>query len=194
MVGFNFADGLRAVLRQDPDVILVGEIRDQETAEISMRASLTGHLVLTTVHTTDAATALTRLLDMGIEPFLIAAAPTLIINQRLLRRVCDGCKAQIELPGILPEKLDTLRTLSGPFYKAVGCAACSQTGYRGRMPIFEILKADIDIQKLIMKKVSAEEIRAAATKQGVKTLVDDATRLLAEGATTVDEILKIVTV
>ncbi len=191
-LGFDFSDGLRAVLRQDPDVIFVGEIRDVETSEIAVRASMTGHLVLTTIHTNDAATAITRLIDMGIEPFLLAGTASLIVNQRLLRRVCPLCKKSVSLPQILPKELECIRAENILVYEASGCDMCNETGYQGRVAVFELLRTNEKINRLILEKASAAEIRKQAIQNGMKTLTQDAVRLLKEEKTTLSEVIKIV--
>jgi len=188
--GFNFSNGLRALLRQDPDVVFVGEIRDKETSEIAIRSSLTGHLVLTTIHTNDAPTAITRLIDMGIEPFLISATASLIINQRLIRQVCPSCKSPTVMPNTLPEQLEVLRSMNIVLYKSEGCAECSQTGYRGRLPVFEFIRSSDEMRNLILNRASTSEIRDQAIKDGMKTLLNDSIRYLQEEKTTIDEVLQ----
>lgn len=193
-LGFDFSDGLRAILRQDPDIILVGEIRDVETAEIAIRASLTGHLVLTTIHTNDAPTAVTRLLDMGIEPFLIAASTSMIINQRLIRRMCQLCKKPIPIPDTLPAELELIRSENLRLYRPEGCDVCNNMGYKGRLPVFEFLKTTDDIKQLILKKKSASEIRHYAIEHGMKTLVQDTVRTLRNELTSLDEVVRILSI
>lgn len=190
-LNFDFSDGLRAILRQDPDVVLVGEIRDVETAEIAIRASLTGHLVLTTIHTNDAPTAVTRLIDMGIEPFLIAASSSMIINQRLIRKMCQLCKTPIPMPPVLPPDLEELRTSGIILYKPEGCEACNGMGYQGRLPVFEFLKTTEEIKKLILHKRSASDIRNKAIEEGMVSLTKDAIRILREERTSYEEVLRI---
>ncbi|MBU1864464.1 MAG: GspE/PulE family protein [Candidatus Omnitrophica bacterium] len=190
--GFDFTSGLRSLLRQDPDIMLVGEIRDVETSEIAIRASLTGHLVLTTIHTNDAPTAITRLIDMGIAPFLLSATASLIINQRLVRKVCTQCKAPTNLPDVLPPELEPLRSTDIWLFKPQGCEACANTGYLGRSPVFEFLKTSDTMSKLILQKASTGEIREQAIRDGMVTLVQDGMRLLKEEKTTLEEILSLV--
>lgn len=189
--GFDFASGLRALLRQDPDVVFVGEIRDKETAEICLRSSLTGHLVLTTVHTNDAATAITRLLDMNIPPFMIAAAPSLIINQRLLRKLCDDCKQTAPLPDKLPRELEKLHDEGVSVAVPKGCSTCAGTGYNGRIGVFEYIVTSNKIRDLVINKASTEDIRKTAIEGGMKTLMQDAVRILRTGETSIEEVFKI---
>jgi type IV pilus assembly protein PilB len=188
--GMTFAGGLRSILRQDPDVIMVGEIRDPETASISVQAALTGHRLLSTVHTNDAAGAITRLIDMGIEPFLVASVMLVSFAQRLVRKVCPDCQVEYE-PS--PQALDFfgLETDGGAHYiKGRGCYNCMDTGYRGRTGIFEVLVVNEMVQDMILKKVSAGEITRAAVKAGtLRTLKDDAAEKIRRGVTTVEEAL-----
>ncbi|HTD26858.1 MAG TPA: ATPase, T2SS/T4P/T4SS family, partial [Candidatus Elarobacter sp.] len=192
-IGLTFAAGLRAVLRQDPDVILVGEIRDRETAEIAMQAALTGHLVFSTLHTNDAPGAMTRLVDMGVEPFLIASSVLAVLAQRLLRRVCDGCavagrpaddegRAGRALGDAAPEVLRH----AGP-----GCVACRGTGYRGRTAIHELLVVDDPVRTLVMARADAAQVRRHATAAGMATLRDDGCAKARAGLTTVAEVLRV---
>ncbi len=190
--GFDFPDGLRALLRQDPDIILVGEVRDALTAEIAIRASLTGHLVLTTLHTNDAPTVVSRLIDMNIEPFLITSTAMLVINQRLVRKLCELCKEPTVIPDYLPSKLDILRTKEIMPYKAVGCEVCGGFGYLERVPVFEFLCVDDNMRHLILKKSSYSEIKKYAIENGMKTLMEDAVALLENGDTTIDEIISVI--
>ncbi len=188
-VGLTFARGLRALLRQDPDVILVGEIRDGETAEIAVRSALTGHLVLSTLHTNDASGALPRLLDMKIEPFLLSSAMAGIVAQRLVRRACERCRRPMTPPA---ETLAEFGVDSGAdgFVEAPGCMACGQTGYRGRLGIFEVLEVTDEIRSLIADRASAEEIARAARRSGMRSLREDAVRKAAEGITTIEEVFR----
>lgn len=189
-VGLTFATGLRAILRQDPDVIMVGEIRDSETAEIAVQSALTGHLVLSTLHTNDAPSAITRLFDLGIEPFLIASALEGIIAQRLVRKICPHCKEEYR-PS--KEELKELG-LSGDhtFYRGRGCEQCMGTGYRGRTGIFEVLEVDEEIKKLIVKTQSATDIRNFARARGFKSMLEDGIRKVLSGITTPEEVLRAV--
>ncbi|HEX8539797.1 MAG TPA: type II secretion system ATPase GspE [Cystobacter sp.] len=196
-IGLTFAQGLRSFLRQDPDVIMVGEIRDKETAEIAIQASLTGHLVFSTVHTNDAASAITRLVDMGVEPFLVASSLTGVLAQRLVRRVCPDCRVQYsptdeELREIGLNRA-TLKERHGveKIYKAAGCTSCSQNGYRGRTGIYELLFVDDTVRQLALKNVDSSTIKKAAMNQGMLTLLDDGARKIALGETTIAEVLSI---
>ncbi|MEM8736893.1 MAG: ATPase, T2SS/T4P/T4SS family [Planctomycetota bacterium] len=196
--GMSFANGLRSVLRQDPDIIMVGEIRDHETAEISIQAALTGHLVLSTLHTNDAASAVTRLLDLGIEPYLVASSVVGVAAQRLLRRICPDCRTPhtptdhdrevLHRLGELPEALDLSRMSRG-----AGCEACRQTGYRGRQAIFELLTVSGTVRDLVQQRANATTIKTEAVRLGMTTLHDDAMRLVLAGQTTVDELLRVAT-
>jgi general secretion pathway protein E len=191
-IDLTFARGLRAMVRQDPDVILVGEIRDLETAEIAIQAALTGHLVFSTLHTNDAASAVTRLIDMGIEPFLVSSSVQAIIAQRLVRKICPECRRSYEPTreqldewglGSLPEKTT--------LYKAGGCPACLETGYKGRTGIYEFLHLDEALASLILQTSDANQIRTAAVARGMKTLRQCGMELVARGETTVSEILRV---
>ncbi len=188
--GLTFARGLRALLRQDPDIVMVGEIRDPETAEISVRSALTGHLVLSTLHTNDAAGALPRLIDMQIEPFLLSSAMLGVVAQRLVRRVCEKCKKPITPPAELVDAL-SVDLSQGTFQHGAGCRACSGTGYRGRVGIFEVLDVDEEMQALITQRAPSEEIGRAARRAGMRTLREDAVRKAAEGVTTLQEVLRV---
>jgi general secretion pathway protein E len=196
-IGLTFANGLRSFLRQDPDVIMVGEIRDKETAEIAIQASLTGHLVFSTVHTNDAAGAVTRLVEMGVEPFLVASSLTGILAQRLVRRVCPDCREQyVPTDEELREVGMTRETLKARFnttkvYKAVGCAACNRNGYRGRTGIYEFLLVDDDVRQLVLKNVDSSTIKKKALEKGMRTLLDDGARKIAAGETTIAEVLTV---
>ncbi|WP_372807159.1 GspE/PulE family protein [Pontiella sp.] len=193
-IGLTFANTLRTFLRQDPDVIMVGEIRDKETAEISIRAALTGHLVFSTIHTNDSASTITRLLDMGIEPFLVASSVEGIVAQRLVRGLCKACRQPVKLDlDFLREHsfpIDRLET-EGPIYEAVGCDECRGNGYRGRTGIFEILPVTDEVRPLVIAHASANEIKQAALGQGMKTLREDGWDKVLAGVTTIDEILRV---
>jgi len=195
-IGLTFATGLRSFLRQDPDVIMVGEIRDRETAEIAIQASLTGHLVFSTVHTNDSAGAVTRLVDMGIEPFLVASSLTAILAQRLVRRVCPDCRGPYrptaeELREILLTPEHLARAEVKHLYRANSCASCSHTGYRGRTGIYEFLPVDDDIRQLVLKNVDSATIKKAAVGKGMNTLLDDGARKVMLGETTIAEVLSV---
>jgi general secretion pathway protein E len=195
-IGLTFAAGLRSFLRQDPDVIMVGEIRDRDTAEIAIQASLTGHLVFSTVHTNDSSGAVTRLVDMGVEPFLVASSLTAVLAQRLVRRLCSVCRAahtpsaeELAEIGMTPEQV--LKAGSPPVYRAVGCPSCGQTGYRGRTGIYEFLPVDDDIRMLAIKNVDSNTIKKQAVKRGMTTLLDDGARKVLAGETTIAEVLSV---
>ena len=190
-IGLNFASGLRSIVRQDPDVIMVGEIRDPETAEISIQAALTGHLVFSTVHTNDAAGAITRLLDMGIENFLISSALLGVLAQRLVRVICPECKEEAPLTPTLREEMAQLGKEENKIYHGKGCKACSQTGFRGRCGIYELLVIDDHIRKLILKKSTAQTISDQARQTGMTTLRQDGWDKVTKGITTVEEILRV---
>jgi type IV pilus assembly protein PilB len=186
--GMTFADGLRSIMRQDPDVIMVGEIRDAETATISVQAALTGHRVLSTVHTNDAAGAITRFIDMGIEPFLVSSVMLLSIAQRLIRRVCPYCKKPYKPPQPALEYWGLSKIEGADFVKGTGCFNCMDTGYKGRVGLYEILSIDEMVQNMILQKKSAQEITRAAKEEGLlSTLMEDATRKVLEGVTTLEE-------
>jgi type II secretory ATPase GspE/PulE/Tfp pilus assembly ATPase PilB-like protein len=190
--GFTFATGLRSILRQDPDVIMVGEIRDAETAEIAIRAALTGHQVFSTLHTNDSAGAVTRLLDMGVEAFLISSSLEGVLAQRLVRRICTQCRADWPVPAAIQEKLVALgvRQVQGRFYQGSGCEECRGTGYRGRIGIFELLAVNQELRELILQRRSSAEIKAAAQKTMI-TMHQDALQKAAEGITSLEEIVRV---
>jgi general secretion pathway protein E len=185
-IDLTFAQGLRSILRQDPDIVMVGEIRDVETAEIAMQASLTGHLVLSTLHTNDAATAITRLIDMGIEPFMVASTLSAVLAQRLVRVICPHCREeytpQEEHPGIeLPARL----------YRGTGCERCFQLGALGRTGIYEMLPVDSQLCSMIIRRCPAAEIKEYAISRGMRTLRDDGLAKAAAGITTIEEVLRV---
>ncbi len=189
--GLTFARGLRAILRHDPDVLLIGEIRDRETAQIAVQASLTGHLVFSTLHTNDAPGALTRLVDMGVEPYLVASSLEAVLAQRLVRVLCPGCKEEDHsaTTQALKEQLDWPKNV--PMFRAVGCRECRQTGYHGRRGIFEMMDLNFEIRQMILKSCSSGEIRAVALKNGLRTLSDDGWRLVRDGVTTPEEVMRV---
>jgi type II secretory ATPase GspE/PulE/Tfp pilus assembly ATPase PilB-like protein len=189
---FTFATGLRAILRQDPDVVMVGEIRDSETAEIAIRAALTGHQVFSTLHTNDATGAVTRLLDMGIEAFLLASSLEGVLAQRLVRRICPQCRVEAKVTPAIRERLEALsdRRLDGVFFRGAGCEECRGTGYRGRTGIFELLPIGSELKELILQKHSSAELKAAAQK-GMITMHQDALQKAAAGMTSLEEILRV---
>jgi general secretion pathway protein E len=193
-IDLTFASGLRSILRQDPDVIMVGEIRDVETATIAIQAALTGHLVFSTLHTNDSCGAVTRLLDMGIEPFLVSSSVMAVMAQRLVRRVCPSCREayaptleEIRQLGLSADRFEGHTV----FRTGAGCQECKRTGYRGRTGIHELLVVDDDIRALVMKNADAASIRRAATAKGMSTLREDGADKLLAGVTTVDEILRV---
>ncbi|MCA9524950.1 MAG: type II secretion system ATPase GspE [Myxococcales bacterium] len=195
-VGLTFAAGLRSILRQDPDVVMVGEIRDKETAEIAIQASLTGHMVFSTLHTNDAAGAVTRLVDMGVEPFLVASSVVGIMAQRLVRTLCKDCRQQVvplesELSQVGYTRERFLSETNGYVYQAVGCQECRDTGYRGRTGIYELLVVDDDIRPLIMENRDSGTIKKTAIRKGMYTLRDDGARKVMAGDTTFAEILRV---
>ena len=195
----TFASGLRSILRQDPNIIFVGEIRDSETAGIAVNAALTGHLVVSTLHTNDAATALPRLMDMKIEPFLVASTVNVIIAQRLVRKICEMCKSAIdttqeELKKNLPEEMvkrhfGTKSKIN--IYKGSGCPVCHTTGYVGRVGVFEVLEVTKEIRSLILQKADSDVIIEQATKDGMSTMLDDGLDKVAQGITTIEEVLRV---
>jgi type IV pilus assembly protein PilB len=193
--GVTFATALRAFLRQDPDIILVGEIRDLETADVAFQAALTGHLVLSTLHTNDAPTAATRLIEMGVEPFLISAAVIGVIAQRLARRICPNCKEPYKYPEELLMRFGTdLSELNGKeLYRGRGCETCRYTGYKGRIGIFEVFVMNTEIADLILRRAPISEIRDAAVASGMTTLLRDGWRKVIAGITTPQEVLRVVT-
>jgi type IV pilus assembly protein PilB len=189
--GISFATGLRAILRQDPDVILVGEIRDVETARIAVESALTGHFVLSSIHATDACSALQRFVDMGLEAFLIASTVSGVVSQRLVRRICDQCREPYE-PAI--DEIAFYRQAGGEFHTAGfwqgrGCNFCSRTGYQERVGVFELLSMTSEIKKLLIEGVAIDNLRAAAREQGMDTLLSGGIRLVDEGVTTISEIM-----
>lgn len=190
-VGLTFAAGLRSILRQDPDIVMVGEIRDKETADISIRASLTGHLVLSTIHTNDSIASITRLMDMGIEPFLVTASLNAVVAQRLIRRVCRDCKelhpVTVREKDIAAKRGITLDTIA----RGKGCPACNMTGYKGRMAIHEVLVVDENIKDVINRGGSATEIREIAINNKTIFLIDDGLLKVKEGMTTTEEVLRV---
>src|SRR5215469_4431615 len=189
---FTFATGLRAILRQDPDVVMVGEIRDSETAEIAIRAALTGHQVFSTLHTNDATGAVTRLLDMGVEAFLISSSLEEVLAQRLVRRICPGCRVESPYSPAIREKIEALsgRTIEGAFYRGRGCESCRGTGYRGRIGIFELLSLSVELKELILQRRSSGELKAMV-REDMLTMHHDALQKAAAGVTSLEEILRV---
>ncbi|MFA9555954.1 GspE/PulE family protein [Evansella sp. AB-rgal1] len=192
-VGMSFANGLRSILRQDPDIIMVGEIRDSETAEIAVRASLTGHLVLSTIHTNDSISTINRLVDMKIEPFLIAASLSGIISQRLVRRICRDCKKE-QQPTVREEAIFSRRGLSiEKVYRGEGCPTCNMTGYRDRIAIHEMLVLDDHMKQMIMNDKSSQSLKEYAKQNGMSFLIDDGLGKVKQGLTTTEEVLRVAT-
>jgi len=190
-VGLTFAAGLRSILRQDPDIVMVGEIRDKETADISIRASLTGHLVLSTIHTNDSIASITRLMDMGIEPFLVTASLNAVVAQRLIRKVCRDCR-EIHQATEREKHIFAKRGLSiDTIARGKGCSQCNMTGYRGRMAIHEVLVVNEEIKDIINRNGTAGEIREVAIKNETIFLIDDGLLKVKEGMTTTEEVLRV---
>lgn len=194
--GLTFADGLRSILRQDPNIIMVGEIRDEETASIAVNAALTGHLVLSTLHTNDAATTFPRLLDMGVPSFLVASTVNVAIGQRLVRKICQACKAERVLS---PEEEKSLHEMlpdfvpgSITFFKSSGCSECNGSGYQGRTAIREVIEVNDEIRKLVMDRADARDIKAAAIRAGMTPMVEDALAKVAQGLTSIEEVIRVV--
>jgi type IV pilus assembly protein PilB len=192
-IGLTFAAGLRSILRQDPDVVMVGEMRDEETADIAIKAALTGHLVLSTVHANDAPSVITRLLDMGMEPFLVASSLVAAAAQRLMRRVCPDCREPIQPP---PEALEEIqfRPKEGEtpaFVKGRGCKKCNGTGYRGRLAVIEVMLNAPDLEELVVRRAPATELKRVAIKLGMSTLRQNALAKASRGLTTIDEVLRV---
>ena len=192
-IGLNFASSLRSFLRQDPDIIMVGEIRDFETAEIAVKAALTGHLVLSTLHTNDAPSSVSRMLNMGIEPFLVASSVNLIGAQRLARSICKDCREPIEVPrqvlidlGVAPEQLDDFQVFRGK-----GCGTCNNTGYKGRIGLYEIMFFNDEIGEFVLNGASTLELKREAVRQGMKTLRMSGIGKIAEGMTTIEEVVRV---
>jgi type II secretory ATPase GspE/PulE/Tfp pilus assembly ATPase PilB-like protein len=193
----TFANGLRSILRQDPNIIMVGEIRDLETASMAVNTSLTGHLFLSSLHTTDSATAIVRLLDMKIEPFLIASTINLVIAQRLVRKICDKCKTSYKLTKAEKESLAEtvpLKLLEGveTFYRGQGCPECNQSGYKGRISINEVLVTDENIKEAILKRESSSRIKQIAISQGMTTMLGEGFQKVKRGMTTIEELLRVI--
>ena len=189
--GFTFAMGLRAILRQDPDIIMVGEIRDSETAGIALQAALTGHLVLTTLHTSDTVETVVRLVDLGVEAWIVANALTAVIAQRLVRVVCQSCQEKAVLEADLWDNDELLLPANSPIVRPRGCAACHRTGYRGRTGLFEVLSIDDDLRELIKVKASVREYRDLMRSRNIRSLRKVGFQRVQQGVTTVDELLRV---
>lgn len=193
-IGLTFAAGLRSILRQDPDIVMVGEIRDEETADIAVKAALTGHLVLSTLHTNDAASVFTRLIDMGLEPFLVQSSVGLASAQRLLRRVCPDCKERIRVPEDVLERIQFRPEPGDPppeFVRGRGCSKCKETGYRGRVAVIEAMPNYPELQDLVLHRAPSLQIKAMAIRCGMKTLRQNALSKAAKGITTIEEVLRV---
>ncbi|MCJ7657305.1 MAG: Flp pilus assembly complex ATPase component TadA, partial [Candidatus Atribacteria bacterium] len=191
-IGLTFANTLRSILRQDPDILMIGEIRDSETAQIAVQAALTGHLVFSTLHTNDAVSAITRLIDMNVETFLISSSVIAVIAQRLVRVICEKCKEEYE-PG--KDIISGLNIKSNSnkitLYRGTGCPLCKNTGYYGRTSIYELIVLDEEIRSLIISKASSNTIKDNAVKKGMKTLKDNGLRKALQGITTIEEVLRV---
>jgi len=192
-IGLNFAASLRSFLRQDPDIIMVGEIRDFETAEIAVKAALTGHLVLSTLHTNDAPSTVIRLLNMGVEPFLVTASVNLVLAQRLARKICDDCKVELSPEakaltdvGWPPDQVETARV-----WKGTGCRNCNDTGYRGRIALYEVMPFTDRLKEMVLQGCSTAELKDEMIRGGVKTLRASGLTKVMEGVTTIDEIVRV---
>ncbi|NOY53165.1 MAG: type II/IV secretion system protein [Deltaproteobacteria bacterium] len=190
-IGMTFAAGLRSLLRQDPDVILVGEMRDTETAEMAIRAALTGHLVFSTLHTNDAAGALPRLIDMGLDPYLLASSIIMVLAQRLVRKICPDCKEAYTVPAEELRALGLAEMEGFSFYRGAGCDKCNQSGYRGRAAIYELLPVDHTVHDLILQGASSVEIQKSAMSQGMTTMRNDGFKKVVVGLTTLDEVMRL---
>jgi type IV pilus assembly protein PilB len=191
-IGLNFAASLRSFLRQDPNIVLVGEIRDFETAEIAIKAALTGHLVLSTLHTNDAPSTINRLMNMGIEPFLVATSVHLIAAQRLVRRVCQKCKEQEDVPvqALLNIGFSEAEAPDITLYKGRGCEVCNHRGYKGRVGLFEVMNITDDIRELILSGATALELRRKSIEEGMISLRHSGLHKIREGVTTVEEVVR----
>jgi general secretion pathway protein E len=192
-IGLTFASGLRSIVRQDPDVLMIGEIRDFETAEIAIQASLTGHLVLSTLHTNDAASAITRLIDMGVEPFLIASSLSAVLAQRLVRMICPQCKQSFEINEEEARYFEPVQSIPMPrmLYRGSGCNGCKGTGYMGRTGIFEIISINNDVRKMITGRADARMIKDSVFAKGMKTLYIDGLLKVLKGLTTLEEVMRV---
>ncbi|HUW16941.1 MAG TPA: GspE/PulE family protein, partial [Actinomycetes bacterium] len=193
--GLSFAAALRSILRCDPDIVLIGEIRDHETAQIAVEAALTGHLVLSTLHTNDAPSAVTRLTEMGLEPFLVGSALDCVLAQRLARRLCTKCREpyQPSPESLVQAKYTWEDGMPVPtLYRAIGCSACSKTGYKGRLALHEVMPVSEEIERLAVERASATAIGDVARQQGMLTLRDDGMLKVSQGVTSMDEILRVV--
>jgi type IV pilus assembly protein PilB len=189
--GLTFANGLRSMMRADPDVIMVGEIRDSDTAKIAIESALTGHLVLSTLHTNDAPTAITRLLEMGIEPFLVASAIDCVLAQRLARTLCPTCKKRTLIPSAVLRESGFTAQYDLEAYEPAGCGRCGQTGYKGRTGLYEVMKVTTEVRDLILERASADRIAAMAVEQGMRRLRDDGLDKVRQGTTSIAEVARV---
>ena len=193
-INFDFAMALRSVLRQDPNIMMVGEIRDKETADIAIKAALTGHLLFSTLHTNDAPGALTRLIDMGVEPFLVASSTVGILAQRLVRKICSSCKEKYAISEQIIKELNVDTKIAKPIlYRGKGCKTCKETGYKGRIGIYELLIMNENIRNMVLERKSADVIRKAAQENGMKTLREDGLRKAFDGITSIEEVIRVTT-
>jgi general secretion pathway protein E len=191
-IGYTFAKALRAILRQDPDVIMIGEIRDQETAEIAIQSALTGHMVLSTVHTNDALSVFTRLINMGIEPFMVSAPMKLVQAQRLVRRLCSSCAEPVEVQGDIASEYESLGLNIEPkWMRAVGCERCLDVGYRGRTGIYELIPVSAEMRGLVARGADIAAFRKLAREEGHRTIYQDGLIKAARGQTTVEEVMRV---
>jgi type IV pilus assembly protein PilB len=187
--GLTFASGLRSILRQDPDIIMIGEIRDVETAQISVRAAITGHLVLSTMHTNDSASTVSRMVDMGIEPYLVSSSVVGIVAQRLIRKICSNCKISYPPDHAEQELLNISRDTL--LYKGAGCSICSQSGYKGRTSIHEVMLMNRELREMVDHRATIDELKTASRKFGTTTLMENCMVLVKSGLTTTEELLKV---
>jgi len=191
----DFAAGLRALLRHDPDIIMVGEIRDKETAEIAVHSALTGHLVLSTLHTNTAAGAIPRFLDMGVEGYLLASTVNAVVAQRLLRKICTSCISEYTPDEKMLEpflKEFGINLKDQKFYKGAGCSECHKSGYSGRVGIYEVMEVSDNIRKMIIQKTSLDDLEKVAVKEGMVTMLQDGINKVSSGLTTIDEVIRVV--
>jgi general secretion pathway protein E len=193
-INLTFAGGLRSILRQDPEIIMVGEIRDRETAEIAVQAAMTGHLVFSTIHTNDASSGVVRLLDMGIEPYLIASTVIAILSQRLVRVLCENCRSPVRIePRVLAaERIDPAPFEGKSVFEPRGCPNCQNTGFRERVGIYELLRVDDAVRAMIIEKQDASAIRSRSVAAGFKTMLDDGIDKVLRGVTSLDEVLRVI--
>jgi len=192
-IGFTFASSLRGLLRQDPDIVMIGEIRDDETARIAVQAALTGHLVLSTLHTNNAPGAITRLMNVGVEPYLVAASLVGVLAQRLVRKICTSCKEAYDPPENIRRVVEKMAGPVETFYRGKGCPKCRKTGFSGRIGIYELLVLNDDLRQRISQSVSVDEVRKAAMESGMTILRQDGMEKVKAGITTVEEVLSVTT-